>query len=83
MITEQAPRRRGASPARAELPDSRYFTDDVNLYRVVRWLRRPNEPPLAEVEDCRSLDCVLLAPDDLERLAVRFVSSAMTAKQLA
>jgi hypothetical protein len=75
-VTARATHRRAASPTPGRQPDSAYFTDDVNLFRVVRWLRRPSEPPLAEVENCRSLESVLLAPDDLARLAVRFVSSS-------
>jgi hypothetical protein len=58
--------------------DALYFTDEVNLYRVARWPRRPSELPLAEVENCRSLERVLLAPDDLARLSVRLVSSLPT-----
>jgi hypothetical protein len=44
------------------------------LYLLVRWLRRPNERPLAEVENCRSLERVLLSPEDLARLSVRVIS---------
>lgn len=51
-----------------------YFTDGVELFRVNRWLNRPVEPRLAEVENCRSLDCVLLSCDDLARLPVRLVA---------
>jgi hypothetical protein len=51
----------------------RYFTDGVNLYRLVCWLRRPAAPHLAELEDCRSLDCTLVSSDDLARLALRAV----------
>jgi hypothetical protein len=51
-----------------------YFTDGVELYRVVRWLDRPAEPRLAEVENCHSLDSVLLSCDDLARLSVRLVT---------
>jgi hypothetical protein len=72
MITQRA--RRGAARRVAPAPvQVGYFTDEVNLYRVVAWLRRPGEPPLAEVENCRSLTRDLLAPEDLARLSVRLV----------
>jgi hypothetical protein len=51
-----------------------YFTDGVELFRVNRWIDRPVEPQLAEVENCRSLDCVLLSRNDLARLPVRLVA---------
>jgi hypothetical protein len=57
-----------------------YFTDGAELYRVNRWLERPSEPRLAEVENCRSLDCVLLSCDDLARLPVRMIAVAATAE---
>ncbi|HWH12517.1 MAG TPA: hypothetical protein VG165_15440 [Solirubrobacteraceae bacterium] len=51
-----------------------YFTDGVELFCVNRWLNRPVEPCLAEVENCRSLDRVLITRDDLARLPVRLVA---------
>jgi hypothetical protein len=60
-----------------------YFTDGVDLYRVNRWLDRPTEPRLAEVENCRSLDCVLLSCDDLARLSVRLVAVDATVEAAA
>jgi hypothetical protein len=80
MITQRG-RRGSARPVLVTTPPVGYFTDDVDLYRVVRWLRRPTEPPLAEVENCRSLACELLGPEDLARLYVRVVSSAAVAEQ--
>jgi hypothetical protein len=49
----------------------RYFTDGVHLYRLVCWLNRPVGPRLAELEDCRSLDCMIVTSDDLVRLPLR------------
>lgn len=60
-----------------------YFTDGVDLYRVVRWLARPNQPRLAEVENCRSLETTLLSCDDLAGLAVRLVPVAATIEAAA
>jgi hypothetical protein len=60
-----------------------YFTDGVDLYRVVRWLARPHQPRLAEVENCRSLDTTLLSCDDLASLAVRLVPVAATIEAAA
>ncbi len=69
---ERAARPIAAADAPAATP--RYFTDGVNLYRIVCWLRRPVEPHFAELEDCRSLDCTLVSSEDLVRLALRPVS---------
>jgi hypothetical protein len=52
----------------------RYFTDGVNLFRLVGWLSRPCEPPLAELEDCSSLYSDLLERDDLDELALHPVA---------
>ena len=64
MLTNQlgAPRDSGAP--------ERYFTDGVNLYRLVGWLERPDRPPLVELEDCRSLSTTLLEREELEALAL-------------
>jgi hypothetical protein len=83
MITSGVRRDRAARALAAteQLPDDAeprpvYFTDGTNLYRVVRWLDRPAEPRLAEVENCRSLDRVLLTSKDLARIARRVVPVA-------
>ncbi len=54
--------RRSAPPPRG---GHRYVTDGVNLYRVVCWLSRPVGSRMVELEDCRSLDCVLVTHEDL------------------
>lgn len=46
-------------------PTCRYFTDGANLYRFVGWLSRSIEERLAELEDCRSLDIVLISAREL------------------
>jgi hypothetical protein len=75
MITQRA-RRGAARPVAPTTAQVGYFTDDVNLYCVIRWLRRLGEPPLVEVENCRSLARELLATEDLARLSVRVISSS-------
>jgi hypothetical protein len=76
MITRHAPRGSSRSIAPTAVA---YFTDDLDLYRVVRWLRRPSEPALAEVENCRTLACELVSPEDLNRLCVRVISTTENA----
>jgi len=51
-----------------------FFTDGVNLYRIAGWLSRPSVPPLAELEDCRSLHCTLMEREVLVSLALRPVA---------
>jgi len=53
-----------------------YFTDGANLYRLIGWLSRRTEPALAELEDCRTLQCVLLERAALVRLRLRVVARA-------
>jgi hypothetical protein len=67
-----------ARPAATERPrDDQwpvvYFTDGADLFRVNRWLDRPIGTRLAEVENCRSLDCSLVSCDELARMSVRLV----------
>jgi hypothetical protein len=57
-------------------PDSpfwahRYFTDGVKLYRFVGWVHRSVSGMLAEFEDCRSLDVLLVNIDSLGRTGLR------------
>lgn len=52
-----------------------YLTDGRNLYRFVCWLNRPVKPRLAELENCRSLESVLVSSEDLARLGLRPVSA--------
>lgn len=53
-----------------------YFTDGSNLYRLAGWLTRPTQPALVELEDCRSLHCVLIDRDELVALGLRPVVRA-------
>ena len=41
---------------------ARYLTDGKNLYRFVGWIARGR---LAELEDCRSLDLLVMPARDL------------------
>lgn len=52
-------------------PGHHYFTDEVNLYRFVGWVGRPADAMLAALEDCRSLELVLVGADHLSRSALR------------
>jgi hypothetical protein len=57
----------------ARSPGARYFTDGVNLFRFVGWLSRTLEEKLAELEDCRSLDILLVTASELDGSALRQV----------
>ena len=46
--------------------DSPYLTDGVNLYRIVAELAG-GDGPMVEIEDCRSLEVVLLPVDEMPR----------------
>jgi hypothetical protein len=52
-----------------------YLTDGVDLYRFVDWVHRPLSA-FAELEDCRSLDIVLVSTEHLARSALRPVAAA-------
>lgn len=58
----------GTSDATHELAsgDSPYLTDGVNLYRLVREFDG-GEGPMVEIEDCRSLDVVVVPVEALPR----------------
>jgi len=76
MMSSSAPITDSIGDLDAELaPDpyvaGAYFTDGVNLYRLVGWLERRTEPLLAEIEDCRTLDCALLERAVLVALGLR------------
>ena len=60
-------------------PPDCYFTDERNLYRIVSWLSRPVGPDLAEIEDSRSLERILVAGEDLGGLRLRAVHAASDA----
>ena len=55
-------------------PPHCYFTDGVNLYRFVGWVNRSVNAMLAELEDCRSLDVLLVSAEDLGRSTLRPIS---------
>ena len=54
-----------AEPLGNGAPTCRYFTDGANLYRFVGWLSRSIGERLAELEDCRSLDVLLISAREL------------------
>ena len=54
----------------------RYLTDGINLYRVVDALRGSRGRPVVGVEDCRSLELILLPADELRELRLRPVRPA-------
>ncbi len=69
--------RRGARDALPPLPvgierdADRYVTDGINLYRVVDALRGLRGHPIVGVEDCRSLELILLPADEFRALRLR------------
>ena len=74
------PKRSGARDAppagRVEREASRYLTDGINLYRVVDALRGSHGHAVVGVEDCRSLELILLPADELRALRLRPVRRA-------
>jgi hypothetical protein len=66
---------RDASPARRAGAE-RYVTDGINLYRVVHGLRGPRGRGVVGVEDCRSLELMLLPADEFRALKLRPVRRA-------
>jgi len=69
--------------ARARHPAGRYFTDGTNLYRIAAWLARPVGPDLAEIEECHSLDRILIRSDDLLCLELAHVHADSDAEPVA
>ena len=74
VTTTTLAERRSADAQADPYVGDRYFTDGVNLYRLIRWLSRPGEQPLAELEDCRLMHCALLDREALVALALRAVA---------
>lgn len=77
-----AAKRRGARDAPpplqvgVEREAGRYLTDGINLYRVVDALRGSRGHPVVGVEDCRSLELILLPADEFRALRLRLVRPA-------
>jgi hypothetical protein len=59
---------------RAGQPAGGYFTDGINLYRFLGWVDGSEHRALAAVEDCRSLDVLLVSGNFVARPGVRIVS---------
>lgn len=71
MRLAKARRNRPVTSASAALnPRVRYLTDGVNLYRVVDWGTGSMHTMLAELEDCRSLELLVVSAEDLIRAAL-------------
>jgi hypothetical protein len=68
--------RRTRRPARPEpsIATRRYFTDGGRLYLLVEWIVRTRDSMLAVVEDCGSLEILIVRADQLD--AWREVASA-------
>jgi hypothetical protein len=68
---------RRRKPTPAQRPASqRYFTDGVNLYRFITWLSNAGDSSWAAIEDCRSLDLVIVSAEHLGAAALRRVPSS-------
>jgi hypothetical protein len=61
---------RDAPPA-VRVGAERYLTDGINLYRVVDALRGSRGHAVVGVEDCRSLELILLPADEFRALRLR------------
>ena len=74
-------RRSAASDAPSESEADRYLTDGyltdgINLYRVVDALRAAPGRVIVGVEDCHSLELILVRADELRALGLRPVRPA-------
>jgi hypothetical protein len=60
--------KRTRRPARPEPSRAtrRYFTDGGRLYRFVEWIVRTRDSMLAVVEDCGSLEILIVRADQLD-----------------
>jgi hypothetical protein len=56
--------------------DSNYFTDGVNLYRIIDVLRTASGHPVVGLEDCRSLEVVLITAEEMRAIRLRRVRPA-------
>ena len=65
-----------AVPVGIERDADRYLTDGINLYRVVDGLRGSPGHAIVGVEDCRSLELILLPADEFRALRLRPVRPA-------
>ena len=66
MATDQPPPTASDTAYESANGDSRYLTDGVNLYQVAAELAGA-DGPMVEIEDCRSLEVVLLPVDEMPR----------------
>jgi hypothetical protein len=60
----------------AERRDDRYFTDGVNLYRIVTALGNSSGDAVIGLEDCRSFEVVLVTAEEFRGLRLRPVRAA-------
>jgi hypothetical protein len=63
--------RNARSGVRVEQRSGRYFTDGVNLYRMVDDLGGSSGHALVGLEDCRSFEVVLMATSEFRALRLR------------
>jgi hypothetical protein len=68
--------RDAVSAVPAERRDGRYFTDGVNLYRMVDAPRKSSGHAVVGLEDCRSFDVILLTARKFRALRLRPVRAA-------
>ena len=80
LFRASSSKRRGArdapSTVAVEREADRYVTDGINLYRVVDDLRGSSGHGVVGVEDCRSLDVILVRTDEFHALGLRPIRPA-------
>ena len=67
------------SPGRPAPLRARYLTDGLNLYRIVGHVGRSVNDLLVELEDCRSLEILVVTVQELRRGRLRPVRVAAAA----
>lgn len=74
---EQRGHERARSSVESMLSHGRYITDGLNLYRVIGRIGPSSDASLLELEDCRSLELVVIPITQLRAMHVRPVEVAL------
>ena len=74
--TQRSSAREAPHAVRVATEGARYLTDGINLYRVMDAPRDSRGHAVVGVEDCRSLELILLPADELRALRLRPVCPA-------
>lgn len=71
IVPKRLRTRNSLSATLANIARHRYLTDGTNLYRFIGW---GNGKHFAELEDCRSLELLVVSPSELDSQQMRPVA---------